>query len=230
MKIGVNIGHIGTQGAVGFLYETQCNTEIVTALIPMLKKAGHTVIDCSIPAKNGIEDYIMSTNYANTQSLDLLISVHCNSFSDPNANGTEVLYTGNGKGKEYAGQLSKRISEKLGTFNRSGKADNKTHIIIRTICPCVLIESFFVSNKNDCLKYDPQKIAEAIAENFGYTKGENNMFKDVPETHYAYKHIKKLKDYGIVNGDEKGNYNPDEKITRADVAIIVANALTICGK
>ena len=33
-------------------------------------------------------------------------------------------------------------------------------------------------------------------------------------------------DFGIVNGDVNGNYKPDEYITRRDVAIMIANALT----
>ena len=56
------------------------------------------------------------------------------------------------------------------------------------------------------------------------------MFKDVPKTDYAYNHIKKLKDYGIVNGYADGTFRPDATITRRDMAIIIANALTICGK
>ena len=56
------------------------------------------------------------------------------------------------------------------------------------------------------------------------------MFKDVPKTDYAYEQIKKLKDYGIINGYGDSTFHPDDKITRRDMAIIVANALTVCGK
>jgi hypothetical protein len=57
----------------------------------------------------------------------------------------------------------------------------------------------------------------------------NTKFKDI-ENHYAKKHIEKLLSYGIVNGDGNGNFNPDKPITRADAAIMVANALTYLGK
>ncbi len=61
-------------------------------------------------------------------------------------------------------------------------------------------------------------------------KMKKEMFKDVKKDDYAYNHIKKLLDFGIVNGDVNGNYKPDEYITRRDVAIMIANALTYLGK
>ena len=48
--------------------------------------------------------------------------------------------------------------------------------------------------------------------------------------HYAEKHIQKLLDCGIVNGDDNGNYRPNDPITRADAAIIAANVLSYLGK
>lgn len=59
---------------------------------------------------------------------------------------------------------------------------------------------------------------------------QKEMFQDVDETDYAYHHIKKLLEYGIVNGDESGSYHPDDFLTRRDAAIMVANALTYLGK
>lgn len=56
------------------------------------------------------------------------------------------------------------------------------------------------------------------------------MFQDVPTDDYGYKHIQKLLDYGVINGDENGNFNPDAPATRRDTAIMIANALTVCGK
>lgn len=54
-------------------------------------------------------------------------------------------------------------------------------------------------------------------------------FKDI-KGHYAEKHINKLHDHGIVNGDGNGNFNPDDTLTRADAAIMIANALTYLGE
>lgn len=60
-------------------------------------------------------------------------------------------------------------------------------------------------------------------------KMSESKFNDI-KNHYAEKHIKKLEFYGIINGDEKGMFNPDKPLTRGDGAIMLANALTILGK
>ena len=87
------------------------------------------------------------------------------------------------------------------------------------ICPAPLV------NEGEWKKF------KQMIENVGNeTKEDFKMFPDVKENDYAYNHIKKLKDYGIVNGDENGNYNPDNPITRRDMAIITANVLTYLGK
>lgn len=67
-----------------------------------------------------------------------------------------------------------------------------------------------------------------------YTKilGGDTMagFKDV-SGHYAEKHINELKEMGIVNGDENGNFRPNDTVTRADAAIMVRNAIRyVTGK
>ena len=54
-------------------------------------------------------------------------------------------------------------------------------------------------------------------------------FKDI-EGHYGKDHIEKLEAYGVINGDGEGNFKPNENMTRADFAIMLANALTVLGK
>ena len=56
---------------------------------------------------------------------------------------------------------------------------------------------------------------------------ENKMsdkFCDI-ENHYGKEQIKELKAKGIVSGDEKGNFNPNDFITRGDMAIVISNLL-----
>ena len=54
-------------------------------------------------------------------------------------------------------------------------------------------------------------------------------FKDT-QGHWAEKHIEKLKTAGIVNGHADGTFRPDEQITRAEAAVMMANVLTYLGK
>lgn len=176
MRIGVNIGHYGTIGAEGFLSEIKCNTEIYNQLVPMLQKAGHEVIPCNVATP---PDYVSATSFANTQKLDLVISIHCNSFDNPSSNGTEAMYyPSNTKGKELAAKISESISKKIGTRNRGPVPRDDLYIISKTKATCVLVESFFVSNKEDCAKYDPHKIALGIAEVFGYREAARYSYDD----------------------------------------------------
>lgn len=172
MLIGVNIGHIGTVGAVGFLDELECNKQIAEKLIPMLESVGHTVVDCSVPRFGGVEDYVLSTIHANKHQLDFLISIHCNSYTDPYAHGTEVLYPPR-RSSRVAASISERISKKLGTYDRGPKAGT-VYLVRNAKANCVLVESFFVSNKRDCDKYNPTLIAEGIAEEFGWSRTNQN--------------------------------------------------------
>ena len=59
--------------------------------------------------------------------------------------------------------------------------------------------------------------------------GSMSDFKDI-KGHWAEGYINKLADYGIVCGDEKGNFNPDKPVTRAECAKMISNALLILGK
>lgn len=58
----------------------------------------------------------------------------------------------------------------------------------------------------------------------------NSSFVDT-SGHYAEKHIKKLVDYGIVNGYGDGTFKPDNSVTRAEFAMMIANSLEkACGQ
>ena len=58
---------------------------------------------------------------------------------------------------------------------------------------------------------------------------DSNGFPDIIG-HYAERHIKSLKAFGVVNGYEDGLFRPDNELTRGQAAICVANCLTVLGK
>lgn len=178
MKIGLNIGHFGTIGAEGFLSEVKCNTEIYEELLPLLQRAGHEVIPCNDAMP---QDFVSATKLANKYTLDLVISLHCNSHSNESANGTEVMYyDGNSEGKKLALKISESISKKIGTKNRGCVPTKSIYILSKTKATAILVESFFVSSKADCEKYDAKKIAAAIANVFGYKE------EAAPKNKYSY--------------------------------------------
>ncbi|MBE0448362.1 MAG: S-layer homology domain-containing protein [Actinobacteria bacterium] len=52
-------------------------------------------------------------------------------------------------------------------------------------------------------------------------------FKDVPNTHWAYKYIETAKARGAINGYPDGSFGPARNITRAEIAKIVAKVLNL---
>lgn len=52
-------------------------------------------------------------------------------------------------------------------------------------------------------------------------------FTDVPTSHWAYQSITKLSNSNIINGYNNGRFGPDDRITRAQAAILIAKALKI---
>ena len=82
----------------------------------------------------------------------------------------------------------------------------------------------------DGLVYVNKTVAAAeINRYFCFEKEEFQMFPDVKETDYAYKHIAALKKAGIINGDDQGLFNPAGVLTRRDAAVMIANALRYAG-
>lgn len=46
---------------------------------------------------------------------------------------------------------------------------------------------------------------------------DTEFFPDVPASHWAYKYIRAAKEHGIVIGDEKGCFNPDNTVTNEEI-------------
>lgn len=56
-----------------------------------------------------------------------------------------------------------------------------------------------------------------VAGNIGTELIEINAFPDVSENHWAYRYIAAAKANGIINGDEKGNFNPESNVTNEEI-------------
>jgi len=63
----------------------------------------------------------------------------------------------------------------------------------------------------------------------GTTEQKVETFKDLSNTHWAYESVKWLKNRGIVNGTDAGNFEPDRQVTREEFAkmIVLASGMTV---
>ncbi len=54
---------------------------------------------------------------------------------------------------------------------------------------------------------------------------EPSKFPDVPDSHWAKNYINAMKDCGIVEGDEKGNFNPEAEITNEEILKMLVSVI-----
>jgi N-acetylmuramoyl-L-alanine amidase len=98
---------------------------------------------------NDVEDLEARTKVANDWKADLFLSVHCNSFEDPAAHGTETYcYKFGGKGQIVAEFIQSELVGSLGLTDRGVKAANYK-VLRDTLMPAVLVELAFISNPNE---------------------------------------------------------------------------------
>lgn len=61
-------------------------------------------------------------------------------------------------------------------------------------------------------------------------KDTTTGFKDVPSTLWYAGHVKALKKVGIIKGDTKGKFRPDDILTKAELAVMMANYWSVAKK
>jgi len=166
MKVAISSGHgLYVRGASGFIDEVDEARKVVPAVARYLRARGVRVEtfndDTSKDQETNLETIVDWHNNVVT-SHDLDVSVHFNSYDDPNANGTEVLWVTQ---ESLAAQLSDAIADAGDFFDRGAKYRDNLYVLNNTNAPCVLIEVCFVSNKQDTENYEKRfdGICEAIA-------------------------------------------------------------------
>lgn len=104
---------------------------------------------------------------ANNANVDCFVSIHTNAFKDSSAQGVETYsYPGSSKGKKLAKSIQDEIIKaKLYTKNRGTKTANFA-VLRQSRMPAALIETAFITNKQDAqlLKNKQNEFATAIAK------------------------------------------------------------------
>ena len=175
MKICVDAGHnfssfdTGAQG--NGLREQDITFGIASKLKPMLEGVGiEVVMTRKYIAHNlglNFEDSLSERcRIANNNECDLFISIHCNSHTNKNANGTEVLvYKFGGEAEKLAKKVQKTIVEVFRTNDRGIKEYN-AKVLRSTSMPAILVETAFISNSKEAelLLNKQSDFAKAIFE------------------------------------------------------------------
>lgn len=160
MKIGLDLGH-GAAPDTGATGEEEMISLVAEKLIPLLKKGHRLILTRPTIASNVMHSLKQRAETANREQCDILISLHGNAYNSK-AHGTEVFYTSPGGAALGSPILDNLVA--LGWRNRGLKKTSNLWLLNNTTMPAILIEICFVDNPSDMEIFDPNKVAEAIAE------------------------------------------------------------------
>ena len=187
MKIAIDCGHTLTgadRGASGVGGKEEIRTrEIGKALIDLLTKQGHTIVDCTLDNTNSVDESLAyRVNKANNNNVDIYISIHLNAYNGE-ARGVEThVYSNCSNASLVYAQKVKQELCKLGYVDRGIKKGN-LYVVKNTNAPAILIECGFIDNQSDMNLYNSDNIASAICSGIiGNTVASNNVAAKVTNT------------------------------------------------
>ena len=149
------------RGASGLLEEVNEDRAVKNKVIEYLRKAGHTVYDCTDDngrTQGANLSAIVAKCNAHKASLD--VSIHLNVGG---GTGCEVENYDTGT-KAVSDRICANISAALGIRNRGTKYMPDLYVLRNTKSPAILVECCFVDNAVDKSHWNVDKCAKAIAE------------------------------------------------------------------
>lgn len=181
------------------IYEKDINLQIALKLKQMLEKADYQVImtreeDEGLYSEGDtnkkMSDLQKRVAIMNEESVDAVVSIHQNSYSDISAKGAQVFYfsgavQGEALAKTIQNSFAKMVDE---TNQRSPKGNNQYYLLKNVTAPMVIVECGFLSNPGEAKALSDssyqEKVAKAICcgiqDYIGQKKGntEGDGYKD----------------------------------------------------
>lgn len=190
MKILLIAGHgAGDPGACSAYGTEATETRRVVESLKS-KFGGYDVnVDVYPTSRNAFADAGAGTLQVNFSNYDYVLEVHFNSSANASATGVEVWVTPDESGITVEQTIVNKVAS-LGYPNRGVKREDFR--VIRTAknkgVSAALIETCFISNKNDMDRYNNSfskvcdSIVEGVAEGFGLKKNNNVVEQPKPVT------------------------------------------------
>lgn len=183
--ITIDPGHGGSDsGAVGpnGFEEKAGAFAISQKLASILDQSGAKVVmtrdtdvDVYGPNASARDELQARVDVGNRANSDIFVSIHCNAFVNPAANGTQTFYYGSSyKGQRLAQNIQEKMIEVNGLRDR-GISTCNFYVVKHSYMPAVLIETAFITNydeeallsDNDWQELMAKAIAEGINQYFG---------------------------------------------------------------
>lgn len=183
MLVVLDIGHVNERGGgarANGLVEAECNLRVAEAAREQLAASGLEVEMTSPEIPGGLAGVVRWINALHAKRpVTLVVSIHHNAASNPDANGVEAVYVdGWPETRSLAERLARHVAAASGLVLRGTIPDNRTAVgrlgILRDTQPlAALVECGFLTNPNDAsaIRAYPGKfglgIARAVMEHVG---------------------------------------------------------------
>lgn len=185
MKIAIAGGHSRkAPGAKGYLDEYECDRAFVAKLIPALKAAGHTVVDCSNEKGDQDSELAEEVRLANASGADMFLAVHLNAGGGTGTEAYTYTETTSKLAKDVCAKMSANVAAALGISNRGAKTAN-FYVLRKTTMPAVLLEVCFVDSATDRAAWNrtswdalTKAVVDAIGGNAVTTQAEAGWVQD----------------------------------------------------
>lgn len=162
--IGPN-GYTEKEGAFAISQKVASILNQSGAKVVMTRDSDVDVYGPNASARNELQARVDVGNNANS---DIFVSIHCNAFVNPAANGTQTFYYGSSyQGQRLAQSIQEKMIEANGLRDR-GISTCNFYVVKHSYMPAVLIETAFITNYDEeaLLSDDTWQttMAKAIAE------------------------------------------------------------------
>jgi N-acetylmuramoyl-L-alanine amidase len=250
----IDAGHGGSNpGAIGVngLQEKAVNLDIAYGLRDELDKLGYNTIMTRVDDSDmSLEERVLFTV---KHKADLFVSVHANSYGDPKTRGAMVLYYDDNypQSKYPASEAMKRLTpqsrdlaqkvlDEIVAATRTeskGLLQSAAYVIRSGEAPSILVETAFLSNKEDAELLTKQAVRQKFAEGIARgvaafmplpKKKEDAPFGDLVG-HWAKEAIQPLLESGIMNGMSATRFAPDQPLTRAQLLAVLDRLFPIAS-
>jgi len=164
--ICIDPGHGGHDpGAIGptGLRESEVVLDVANRIVSLLDERGHSVL--MTRERDSFVGLRERAKVANHASSRIFVSLHCNAFTDPDANGLEVWHwDGSRLGEMLAGHIQSRLVDALGWRDRGVKPTHVFQVLNHTRMPAVLVELGFLSSPDEEAQLSSDSVRQTIAD------------------------------------------------------------------
>ena len=162
--VGPN-GYTEKEGAFAISQKVASILNQSGAKVVMTRDSDVDVYGPNASARNELQARVDVGNRVNS---DIFVSIHCNAFVNPAANGTQTFYYGSSyQGQRLAQNIQEKMIESNGLRDR-GISTCNFYVVKHSYMPAVLIETAFITNYDEeALLSDDEwqtTMAKAIAE------------------------------------------------------------------